>query len=281
MDVGAKYMSISTEVLTWLYKNANKSGLLDLSFARSLYISAYFTYKRYLEDPFARLTKYHPHLFKGGNIIDIGANIGYTSYVFSKVIEHSYKIFAFEPEKKNIEFLKKTSQKYNFLNHLELIAAAVGDHLGEIELWKNKTNNADHRILTQKLKNQLKGIIDTQKTPLITIDHYFKQFERPFPISFIKMDVQGYEQAVCNGMIDTLLQNSNVVIGFEYCPYVIESLGFQPKELLQFFQERHFNFYYLNKKNQIEPCDVLNNSAIEHQLYDKGYVDILSSKHKI
>ena len=277
MNISLKY----SQALTWLYKNANKSGLLDIAFMRSLYISTYFTYKRYLEDPFARLTKYHPQLFKRANIIDIGANIGYTSYIFSKVLEKPYKIFAFEPEEKNIKILKQTSQKYGFSKQMVLIASAVGDHVGEIELWKNEANNADHRILTQELKNQLSGVLDTQKTSLITIDSYLKQFKNPIPISFIKIDVQGYEQAVSAGMTETLAQNPKIVIGFEYCPCVIESLGFKPNELLQFYNEKHFKFYYLNKRNQIEPCDVLNNYTLQRQIAQKGYIDILCSKNPL
>jgi FkbM family methyltransferase len=267
--------------LVWLYKNINKSGLLDIPLARSFYISAYFTYKRYLADPYARLTKHHPYLFKGGNIIDIGANIGYTSYVFSRIIEAPYKIFAFEPEEKNIEILKKTSRKYHFSDQLVLVSSAVGAYVGEIELWKNASNNADHRILTPELRNQLEGNIESQKTSLITIDHYFESFNEPFPVSFIKIDVQGYEQAVCDGMVETLKNNPQVVISFEYCPTVIKSLGFNSEELLQFYKERHFNFYYLNKKNEIESCDVLNNAAIAHQLHSHGYVDILCSQKKL
>ena len=61
-------------------------GLLDSAFIRSFYISSYFTCKKYLEDPYARLIKYHPYLFKQGNIIDIGANVGYSSFIFSKII---------------------------------------------------------------------------------------------------------------------------------------------------------------------------------------------------
>lgn len=176
-------MSISTkcaETLIWAYKGINRLGLLDKKPVRSLYISSYFTYKKYLEDSYARLSKHHGYLFKGGNILDIGANIGYTSYVFSKMLENPFKVFAFEPEKRNIEILNQASNHYSFSDKLVSIAAAVGDRDGEIELWQNNAHNGDHRILTDALKQQLNGKITIQKTPIVSIDNYLKKNRTSF-----------------------------------------------------------------------------------------------------
>ena len=278
-------MSISTKVaetLLWLYKKTNRLGLMDSRFIRSVYISTYFTYKKYLEDSYARLAKYYPDLFKGGHILDIGANIGYTSFVFSKAIQDSFKIFAFEPEKRNVETLAYVSHKYGFSKRLVPIANAVGDRDGEIELWKNEGNNSDHRILTEELKKQLTGIIQTQKTPLISIDSYLKSLGNSLPISFIKIDVQGYEHAVCKGMTETLAHNPNAVISFEYSPSVIETLGFKPDDLLHFFQERGYNFFFLNSKNIIEKYDIEQSKLSLQKIkppYD--YVDILCTRKNL
>ena len=44
----------------------------------------YLLYKRYLEDPFAALAKIRPSLFRGGDILDTGANIAYTASLFAR-----------------------------------------------------------------------------------------------------------------------------------------------------------------------------------------------------
>lgn len=269
------------EVLLCLYKGVNRTGLLDLNMIRSLYISSYFTYKKYLEDSYARLVKHHGYLFSGGNILDIGANIGYTSYVFSKIVEHQFKIFAFEPEERNIMLIKQGSQKYRFSEKMVIIPAALGDKEGEFELWNNEAHNGDHRILTDELKKQLKGQFKIQKIPMVTVDNYLAKQEISRPISFVKIDVQGYELPVCKGMKETLIQNPNIVIGFEYCPSVIESLGFQPEELLSFFQEKGYQFYVLHSDNKIKPYDLEQGhiKLQEKKLHD--YIDILCSKRNL
>lgn len=277
-------MSISTkcaEALIGLYKAANRIGLLESKIIKSLYISSYFTYKKHIEDSFARLTKNYGSLFKNGNILDVGANIGYTCFVFSKAIDDAFKIFAFEPEEKNIKTLEKVANKYKFSHSLVPVAAAVGNHNGEIELWQNDAHNGDHRILTQELKNQLKGQITVQKTKMVTIDDYLKKFGDHFPISFIKIDVQGYELAVCEGMVNTLAKNPDTVIGFEYCPSIIESLGFKPEKLLQFFQDKGYQFYFLNKKDKIEKYDVEQGNALLRQIRPHDYIDLLCARKNL
>lgn len=277
-------MSLSqkfAEKLIWVYKKINQTGLLDLYFMRSLYISSYFTYKKYIEDPYLALIRHHKALFKGGNILDIGANVGYTSFVFSKVIESPFKVIAFEPEKRNLEILKQASQKYRFSSKLVSVAAAAGEKDGELELWRNEAHNGDHRILTDTLKMQLQNSIKIQKTPVVTVDSYLINQEILSPVSFIKIDVQGYELPVCKGMVDTLSKNPNIVIGFEYCPSVMEMLGFKPEELLEFFQERGYQFFILNNKNQIQPYDIKQGCIELRQIRPHDYIDILCARRNL
>ncbi len=264
-----------------MYESVNRSGLLNSMLIRSAYISIYFMYKKHIEDSYARLVKHHPHLFCSGNILDIGANIGYTSFVFSRAIQEPFKIHAFEPEHRNIQFLKQSSLKYNFSNQLVSVPKAVGNMEGEIDLWENEAHNGDHRILTDEFKKQIQGQIKIQRIPIITIDNYVKKMGINFPISFIKIDVQGYELAVCQGMIETLTQNQTAVIGFEYCPSILDTLGFNPKELLQFFQERDYQFYILDNKNKIQPYDIEQGHVNLDKKKPHDYIDLICARRSL
>lgn len=277
-------MSFSTkcaEALIWMYKGVNRLGWLDNKLARSLYISSYFTYKKYIEDPFAKLTKHYAHVFQGGNILDIGANIGYTSYVFSKLIQNPFKIIAFEPETRNIEILKQAGKKFRFQEHLISVSAAVGDYDGEINLWRNDAHNGDHRILTDELKNQLPDSIQIQRTPIVMIDTFLQNYSPKAPVAFIKIDVQGYELAVCKGMQKTLENNPDSVVAFEYCPSVIEALGFNPKDLLHYFKNRGYQFFVLNKNNRLESYDTEKGEQYLRQIRPHDYIDILCARRNL
>lgn len=264
-----------------LYKQVNRTGLLDFAWGQSIFIASYFAYKKYLEDANANLVKKHPEFFRFGHILDIGANIGYTSYVFSKVLSSPYQIFAFEPEERNIRILKKVAKAYGFLDNIILTPAAVGDKIAEIDLWRNDNHHADHRVLTDDFRKHLKQSVPTQKTTLITIDSFLEKQYANQPITFIKIDVQGYELAVCKGMQQTLLANPNCIIELEYCPTMMEAFGYQPQELIEFFQCKNYLFYTFNKQGELSflSGDFFNFNDKKKNC--SPYFDILCSKRQL
>src|ERR1700722_2033046 len=101
-------MNLSTDQgnpLLSAYSLVKRSGFLETSLGRRLFKSAYFLYKRYLEDDLRDLVLSHPALVGGGNVLDIGANIGYTAAVLARAVEPGRKVYAFEPEPFNFRIL--------------------------------------------------------------------------------------------------------------------------------------------------------------------------------
>lgn len=90
----------------WLYRQANRLGLLSSSPARQLFSVAYRAYKRHFEDPFQNLVDRHPEFFRGGDVIDVGANMGYTASVFATAIDAGCHVWAFEPSSANFAQLE-------------------------------------------------------------------------------------------------------------------------------------------------------------------------------
>src|ERR1700730_17989382 len=68
---------------TSAYWLSRPDHLLEISSIRKAYVFAYFQYKKLFEDPFWNLAQRQPHIFRDGDILDIGANIGYTACVFA------------------------------------------------------------------------------------------------------------------------------------------------------------------------------------------------------
>lgn len=71
------------------------------------------------------------------------------------------------------------------------------------------------------------------------------------------------------------------MISFEYCPSVIESLGFNPDELLQFFLNKNYQFYFLNKKNQLEKYDIEKGKKLLRQIRPHDYIDLLCARKNL
>lgn len=265
-------MSMIQQVLLWIYALFKKTGLLETAWFKKVFYWTYFFYKKHIEDPFFGLTQEYPELFKGGHILDVGANIGYTGTLFSQVITPGFQVYAFEPETKNIDSLREILNIYHLIGKVIPIQAAVGAEKGTIELWHNESHHADHRILTNTYKQSGVALQEVSRVDLLSIDDFVKNELNNAVVKFIKIDVQGYELPVCLGMKKTLEANPDAVIVLEYMPSMITELGFIPEEILQFFQQRDYSMYVLNKRGKLLKADL---SIIKQETKKRNYLDVV------
>lgn len=271
-------MKLFQEILLGIYSSFKKIGLTENRWFQKVFLLLYFIYKKYIEDPFAGLIKKKPELFKGGHILDIGANIGYTSTLFSKVVTPGFKVYAFEPEKANFFLLNKIIDAWRVRSEIIPVCAAIGAIDGTVKLWYNDRHHGDHRIFTEEYKQ---SGIDSRKVSVVemrSIDSWVKAEKIESKIKFIKIDVQGYELPVCKGMEQTLLSNPDVVIALEYAPSIISELGFEPKKVLEIFQEKNYYIYILNQKGNLE---VAKNESFDKIIEKRGYIDLVCSKRQL
>jgi len=87
------------------------------------------------------------------------------------------------------------------------VRTAVGASAGEVRLKLNPRHHADHRVASG---NGPEPDGETVAVPLVTIDEYLEERDCTTPVCFIKIDVQGYEPAVCYGAERTLARNPRV-----------------------------------------------------------------------
>ena len=269
-------MSISKAqegVLTGIYASVRKSGLLATRAGRRLFVLSYDLYKRYLEDPFHALALKHPELFRGGHALDIGANVGYTSMVFAGAIDPAYRVYSFEPEEFNFSLLSRRARSRAMRGRMVPIQSAIGAEDGIVELWRNEHHHADHRIVTNCFRES--GITsNTVSVPITRIDTFVRNNGPLRPIGFIKVDVQGYEFPVCQGMERTLESNPDAVIALEYTPPAMAELGFDAGEMLGWLSGRGYAAYTLSRDGRLT-------SGIPSDLSKTEYVALILSRRPI
>ena len=78
--------------------------------------------------------------------------------------------------------------------------------------------------------------------PLTTLDAFCEREAILNKIAFVKIDVQGYEAAVCRGMEQILKESPQVKIALEYMPSALASMSADGRALLSWFSERGFRF---------------------------------------
>ena len=255
------------EVVTGIYSLARKCGFLNTRAGRRMFSASYFFYKRHWEDSLAGLVKKRPELFTGGAILDIGANIGYTAALLAKAVDPTEKVYAFEPEPANFSFLQELAAQERSKGRIVPVQAAVGAEDCNIELWQNDGHHGDHRIATDYFKRSNDNL-RVLTVPMVQVDTFCRERGIEGRVRFIKIDVQGYETAVCQGMQRTVEANPDVAITVEYMPEAIESLGFEPRALLEWFGAHGFSIYRLMRDGSLQP-------GVPELLDERGYLDLL------
>ena len=262
--------------LITVYDVVKRTGLLDTPPVKRAFVASYFLYKKHLEDPFFKLTKRSPELFRGGHVLDVGANIGYTASIFAQALDDGYRVYAFEPDPENFRMLNDTISQHHFSSKIASIQAAVGKEEGTIAFWHNKAHHGDHRVCTSTFAESGIANDDVTEVPLVSLDALAVQERIESSVAFIKMDVQGYELAVCEGMHNVLDKNPNVAVAIEYMPEAFTALGFDGSKILSFMESRGFKRYMLSSKGEVALCD---DEVLSQESSERGYVDLLYSRH--
>ena len=113
---------------------------------------------------------------------------------------------------------------------------------------------------------------------IVSLDDYFKNIKNP--IDFIKIDVQGAEMAVIDGMSDLLSDPSktkNLQTLIEFCPLALEQFGSDAKEFLKNLDSWGLKIRLLDpKKNNAEP--IRPESLTWDHWTREGYVNLLCSR---
>lgn len=170
---------------------------------------------------------------KGDVMVDIGANIGYFSLLAASL---GAKVYAFEPERKNFDYLLKNIElnKYNIF----AFPKAVSNKNGAAKLYLCSYDSGHHTI------HQNKGITEYRKTSLlrkclnlisrqeiqittIRLDDFVKE-----KVDIIKMDCEGSEALAFEGMDRILRENQDIKLIVEFFPLLLESMGSSPEDFI-------------------------------------------------
>jgi FkbM family methyltransferase len=163
---------------------------------------SYFLKDEYVGKSIHNYGEYNPEetekiisLAGSGLCLDIGANIG---CITQALMQSDKDVVAFEPQPEVFKLLQENMSFSEKKLKCRAINAAVGDKVGEVEMpkvyYSAKGNFGGLGI-------GMTGVYGTYKVPCVTIDSY--GFSN---VSFMKIDVEGYETEVLEGATETILK---------------------------------------------------------------------------
>lgn len=155
-------------------------------------------------EPFLK-SHFKKHINLGDTVLDIGANIGLHTLYFAELAGAKGKVIAFEPVPANFKKLRANIELNQFKNiQPENIALGHKNETIKIAADENSTNPGSFNLFDREGENEI----------ICKIGDEILNNEK---IDFIKIDVEGYESHVIDGLFETIKKNRPKII-FEYDP---------------------------------------------------------------
>ena len=144
------------------------------------------------------------------NMIDIGANIGTFSLMMSKYISKESFIYSFEPVYSEILSMNISKNKLN--DRVKIFPFGLSDKKEQFEGciidFSKQANYGFTQLDNLKIaNNKTELFIDVKKLDDLNIEN----------VSFIKIDVEGYERKVLDGAINTIIKNTPTILIEIWC----------------------------------------------------------------
>ena len=158
------------------------------------------------------------------NVLDVGADIGYYTLLFAKLVGAKGNVYAFEPIPKAKQYLDKNVE-LNELKNVSTFGFALFDDAGmaclEDPFNKSKINPQKKRLSKNDIQVEMK-VFDGWRSE-----------ESTNCVDFIKLDVEGAEMNILRGMRETIKRDRPEIL-VELHPRQLKDFGFLPSDILEF-----------------------------------------------
>ena len=204
----------------------------------------------------------------GMTIVEVGANVGYYALIEARIIGKEGRIIAFEPSPANMQSLKANVVLNDFNDRIETHQLGIGSEVGKMKFYLMNRGNMS------SFYNRQEGggikTLDYIEVETTTLDTFFK--DKNIKIDYLRMDVEGFEFEVINGMKE-ILNSDNAPDGFfiEIHSSLLNENGRSCKEfldLLEAYDLRISSARYRGKANMLVKS---NEELKKHKLCEDGY----------
>jgi FkbM family methyltransferase len=199
---------------------------------------------------------------KGMTVVDVGANVGYYTLLAARLVGENGKVFAFEPSPDNFALLKRNVEENGYKN-VVLVPKAVSDKTATARLLIDRASSGGHSL------SAFRDSVDFVEVETVSLDEYFAG--RSERIDVLKIDAEGAEMAILNGMHWLLERNPDVTLLTEFFPRAIQAFGYPPEEYVRRLGAYGFEIYPIEEdRSDLERLDPDRVQELIQPLVEKG-----------
>lgn len=170
------------------------------------------SFDQHLIDTFAA------NIYEDDTVVDVGANIGYYSLIFSSIVGKRGSVIACEPFPRALRHLKKNfSYNPDLASRITLLEVACSNKKATFHMEESEGNLGGSSV-----HEGGSGV----SVPGDTLDSLLKGMAR---VSFIKIDIEGYEKEALEGAQETIAKHRPRIV-FEYSPSLYATMSDDPNE---------------------------------------------------
>ena len=202
----------------------------------------------------------------GMKVLEVGANIGYYVKLVANKIGPEGRILAFEPSRVNMKVLRKNIELSSLEDIVKVENVAVGETSGTAELFMMDKANASSLI---KRTDSALTQVDSEMVPVVSIDDYLSSYD--FDFDWFRMDVEGYEFEIVNGMKESIKKSNPKGCFIEVHSSLFPELGHTTMEFLELMKSVGFRLKIARYRGR---TDVVVNGDDEwknHPWFEEGY----------
>lgn len=235
-DVGQLYLHRNDQVMTPLISERGVWEPAEAAFLRAL-------------------------LRPGHTFLDVGANVGYMSVLGGRSVGATGRVIAIEPDAANVRLLRANLWRNGV--PASVLPLAAFSHRGFAGFVRSETNRGDH---------QLQESADAPLVPCSRLDELLG----PIHVDVTKIDTQGVDHEVIEGMAGLLHANPSMVVLTEFWLAGLEDRAVDPLGVLARYAALGFALGLLAPDGRVhsaEPGDVIDAC----QAWEGRYVNLVLS----
>jgi FkbM family methyltransferase len=173
----------------------------------------------------SRLTKV------GMTVLDVGANFGYYTLLFSRWVGEAGRVIAFEPTSTYGERLARHVRENN-LQNVRLEAKGLSDCAAACPISIGECSGTLHWIESQLPRS-------TETVQLVTLDEWWQQYVtegNPDALDLIKVDIDGHEPKFLLGAREVLLRHRPLIL-MEFFEPQYASAGHSCRQIMDLLEK--------------------------------------------
>lgn len=185
-------------------------------------------------------------LVQPGDIcLDVGANIGWYSTLFQKLVGENGEVHAFEPVPPIFEHLRRNVEINEPPYNVRLNNFALGDIETDVELHIFPDLPAGHA----SIGTFNRADYETFPSRMLTLNGYLEE-NKIENIKLVKIDIEGSELMMLKGATNLFLQENLPILEIEMALATSSDFNYLPNDLIQFIRDHaDYRFFAIDERN--------------------------------